>query len=162
VVLLSNGDGSFQDAQTFDVGSGPSGVAAADLDGNGVKDLVVTNQGDGTVSVLLLEDDAGTLSVKDQQTIDVGSGSGSQPYGVALADLNGDGRPDLATANFEDDTVTVLLADPDGTFSDRKEDQRTIHVGSGPERIKAADVDGDGHTDLVVANYSDDTVSLLL
>ena len=51
-VLLGNGDGTFQPAQAFAVGSAPFAVAVADL-GNGQADIVTANAGDNTVSVLL-------------------------------------------------------------------------------------------------------------
>ena len=77
---------------------------------------------------------------------------------MAVADLNGDGRPDLVTANSDGNTVSVLLGNGDGTFSV----QQTFAVGRSPRAVAVADLNGDGIPDLVVANYNDDTVSVLL
>ena len=88
------------------------------------------------------------------QTISVGPG----PTSVAVADLNGDGRPDLVTTNSDGNSVSVLLGNGDGTFSV----QQTFAVGRSPRAVAVADLTGDGIPDLVVANYNDDTVSVLL
>ena len=77
---------------------------------------------------------------------------------MAVADVNGDGRPDLVTANDFDNTVSVLLGNGDGTF----QSQRTFAVGSRPYSVAVADVNGDGKPDLVAANYGDNSVSVLL
>ena len=73
-------------------------------------------------------------------------------------DFTGDGRTDLAVANFDDNTVSVLLGNGDGTF----QPQVTYAVGSDPGAIVAGDFTGDGRTDLAVANEYDNTVSVLL
>ena len=73
-------------------------------------------------------------------------------------DFNGDGRTDLAVANYYDWDVSVLLGNGDGTF----QDQMTYRVGDWPEAIVAGDFNGDGRTDLAVANYGSNDVSVLL
>jgi hypothetical protein len=69
------------------------------------------------------------------------------PLGIALADVNGDGDADIATANGGSDDVSVLLNRADGTFAPA---QRSF-AGQEPRTILAADVDGNGTIDLVVA-----------
>src|SRR5207249_1755671 len=93
-----------------------------------------------------------------QQTFAVGR----QPLSVAVADVSGDGIPDLVTANYSDGTVSVLLGEGHGSFGP----QQTFNVGRGPGAVVVADVTGDGIPgdgipDLVTANYSDGTVSVL-
>src|SRR5207244_11814783 len=68
--------------------------------------------------------------------------------GVAVGDLNGDGKPDLATANFETNTVSVLLGNGDGTFGARTD----FVAGPDPAAIAIADVTRDGQLDLVGVN----------
>ena len=77
---------------------------------------------------------------------------------MAVADLNGDGRPDMVTTNSDGNSVSVLLGNGDGTFSV----QQTFPVGRSPRDVAVADLNGDGIPDLVVANYNDGTVSVLL
>ena len=73
-------------------------------------------------------------------------------------DFNGDGRTDLAVANYGSDDVSVLLGNGDGTF----QDQVRYAAGSGPIALVAGDFNGDGRTDLAVANHGSGDVSVLL
>jgi Bacterial Ig-like domain (group 3)/FG-GAP-like repeat/Abnormal spindle-like microcephaly-assoc'd, ASPM-SPD-2-Hydin/FG-GAP repeat len=153
-VLLGNGDGIFQPVVIY--GSGGSyttSVAVADVNGDGKPDLLVANDCStspdcGTVGVLLGNGD-GTF-----QPVVTYSLSGYSPYSVAVADVNGDGKPDLVVAsqcfsNCSNGTIGVLLGNGDGTF------QTAIAYDSGgldPESVVVADVNGDGKPDLLVSN----------
>jgi hypothetical protein len=80
-------------------------------------------------------------------------GSGQQSV---TGDFNGDGKLDVAAANFSQ--VEVLLGKGDGTFAPAV----SYNAGKEPWAIAAADVSGDGKLDLLVVNYGDNTVSVLL
>ena len=84
--------------------------------------------------------------------------TGSNPYSVATADLNADGRPDLVVANYGSGTVSVLLGNGDGTFGAKTD----FGAGSDPQSVAIADLNGDGRPDLAVANWGSNTVSVLL
>ncbi len=77
---------------------------------------------------------------------------------MAVADVNGDGKPDLVVANYGSNTVSVLLGNGNGTF----QTQQTFATGSEPYSVAVASLNGDGKPDLVVANFGDSTVSVLL
>ena len=160
-VLLGNGDGTFQPAVTY--GSGTDwalAVAVADANGDGKPDLVVANSANytgGSLSVLLGNGD-GTF----QPEVSYDSG-GLGPQSVAIADVNGDGNPDLLEGNANNVTnegsVGVLLGNGDGTF------QAPLIFDSGGLAafgIAVADVNGDGRPDLLVVNYNSWTVGVLL
>jgi hypothetical protein len=83
--------------------------------------------------------------------------TGREPFSVFAADFNGDGKPDLAVANYADNTVSILMNNGDGTFSTAVD----YGVGSGPWCVYAADFDGDGRPDLAVANSFSNTISIL-
>jgi len=159
-VHTGNGDGTF--AGGFYVfGTGgmfPSSPAVADFNGDGKLDLVVANCGNGcqtgtgTVGVLLGNGDA-----TFQTAVTYGSG-GIGPHQVIVADVNGDGKPDLIVPNscvtignctYGPGSVGVLLGKGDGTF------QAAVAYGSGGDyafSVAVADVNGDGKLDVLVAN----------
>ena len=69
-------------------------------------------------------------------------------YSVTAGDFNGDGYLDLAVANYSSNTVSILLNNGNGTFTQSS----TSGVGSDPHSITAGDFNGDGYLDLAVAN----------
>jgi len=83
---------------------------------------------------------------------------GGTPNSVVVADFNGDGRPDIATANQATNNVSVLLQNSNGTF------QPAVNyaVGNGPASLQVGDVNNDGKLDLVVVNVTDGTIGVLL
>jgi len=168
-VMLGNGDGTFQAAMIFSSGGATAdSIAVADVNGDGIPDVVVANycessdgcpydygaDGAGGVSILLGNGD-GTF----QTPVSYGSG-GWNADSVAVADVNGDGVPDLIVTNacetgacsngeIGPGTVAVLLGNGNGTF------QTAVSYASGgwiAASAVAADVNGDGKPDLVVAN----------
>ena len=84
--------------------------------------------------------------------------TGLSPYAVVVGDLNGDGRPDLATANCAAATVSVLLGHGDGTFGAKAD----FGTGTNPVSVAIGDLNGDGKPDLAVANSEPNTVLVLL
>ncbi len=152
---------SFATQQTFATGSSPRSVTAADVNGDGLPDLIVANLSDNMVSVLLNTTAPGatTPSFAIQQTF----ATGTQPFMVTAADINGDGRPDLIVGYLSGNTVSVLLnTTTPGAATPSFATQQTVAVGSKPLAVTAADVNGDGKPDLIVTNFNDNTVSVLL
>jgi predicted outer membrane repeat protein len=153
-VLLGNGNGGFHSPRTFTVGSHPDAIVAADLNHDGRPDLVVANFSSNNVSVLInnspdddheFEDPDGVLF---QPAVNYAVGAG--PDGLAVADLNGDGKPDLAVANYNGNNVSVLLGNGNGTF----QRQQTFASGAHPTAVAAADINSDGKRDVIVTNAS--------
>jgi hypothetical protein len=155
-ILLGNGDGSFQTAQSYAVGAGmlrPC-VAVADFDGDGTPDLAVVNFGtspdyQGTATILLGNGD-GTFQVAQSYA------AGSHASCVAVGDFNADGNVDLAVGS--NSGVRILLGNGDGTF----QAQQSYAAGGYPTAIVVGDFNGNGYPDLAVADYSSNTVTVLL
>jgi hypothetical protein len=106
------------------------------------------------VSIFLV---AGALVACHKQDLPVGK----RPHSVGAADLNGDGRPDIFTANEDSDDVSVLL-NIDGRTFDK---ELRLKAGDGPVSIVSGDFDNDGDQDLASANFSaglDGDISLFL
>src|SRR5436189_301721 len=82
---------------------------------------------------------------------------GEFPTSVAIGDLNGDAKPDLAVANTASDTMSVLINRGRGSF----ERSRYYRTGVGPYRVAIGDLNGDGKPDLATTNYFGNTVSVL-
>ena len=131
----------------------PIAVAVGDFNADGLQDLAVANHDSNTVSVLLGVGN-GDFQEAPQSPIAVGT----TPVWIAVGDFNGDGKPDLAVANVNSDTVSVLLGNGDGTF----QAAQTFAVGDGPTSVAVADFNGDGIQDLATGNWFSGDVSVLL
>lgn len=83
---------------------------------------------------------------------------GNNPYTPVVADFDGDGRADIAVANFYAGSVSVLLGNGDGTFQPRQD----YATDRDPNWLGVGDLNGDGSPDLVTANRGPGTVSVLL
>ena len=94
------------------------------------------------------------LTLKPASNFPAGNGA----FSVAIGDLNGDGRPDLATANQFSDNVSVLLGTGTGSFGAKTD----FAAGNGPFSVAIGDLNGDGRPDLATANFNSDNVSVLL
>jgi uncharacterized membrane protein len=163
-VLLGKGDGTFEKVVTYGSGAASvfgSRVAVGDLNGDGKLDLAVATTGAGCgngcpmglVAVLLGNGDGTFKKAKTYPT------GGFDAIGwVAIADVNGDKKPDLLVANYcatecsfppVEGSVGVLLGKGDGTF-------RAVKTypsgGDGAVSVAVADLNKDGKPDLLVAN----------
>ncbi|MCA6388221.1 MAG: VCBS repeat-containing protein, partial [Cytophagales bacterium] len=142
----------------FTTGSFPYPVSIGDLDGDGKADLALANEGSNTVSVFRNTGSAGTISYAAK----VDFTTGSLPFSVSIGDLDGDGKADLAVANYSSNTVSVFRnTGSPGTISYAAKVDFTTGSGSGPNSVSIGDLDGDGKADLAVANYNSNTVSVI-
>jgi len=153
---------SFAGRVDFATGATPRSVATGDLDGDGKADLAVTNYGSHTVSVLHNTSSSGAITA-GSFAARVNFTTGSNPYSVAIGDLDGDGKADLAVANYGSVTVSVFRntsssgAITSGSFAARVD----FATGTTPRSVATGDLDGDGKADLAVANESSSSVSVI-
>jgi len=156
-VLLGNGDGTFQPAVTYSSGGiNATSAAVADVNSDGRPDLLVVNADSGTVGVLLGNGDgsfqAAVTYDADGEPFLYQFPYPSRPHVVRVADVNGDGKPDLVLGA---NGVSVLLGNGDGTFG-------TVVVyypSLNQEWVAVSDLNGDGKPDVA---FSDGSVGVLL
>jgi len=143
--------GSLAPQSIYDCGSGPYGICAADLDGDGVTDLVTANETSDDLTLLANSGD-GVFSVAATYA------AGDGPWAVCAGDFDFDGDLDLAAAAKASSQIIVLKNQGGFVFAI----DSVYPGGSGCQSIKAADFNGDGVADLATANVSGGGVSVLL
>ena len=147
-VLLGDGKAGFTRApgSPFPVGPGPYPLALADVNGDAKLDIVAPNLGlaRGQITVIL-GDGRGAFRPSPKSPF----ATAPRPYFVAVADFNGNGRPDVVASHDDTDLVTVLLGDGQGDFKPAHESP--LPVGFRTFEVVAVDFDRDGNVDLAGA-----------
>lgn len=150
-VLLGQGNGGLGPPQSFPVGTTPFGIALGDLNGDDRLDVVVANRGSGDVSVLLNQGGgAGTVSFAAQARY----GAGTTPTAVAIADVDGDDRPELAVTDADGGVSVLFQPYAGGGVFDPGVFYATTAGRS--SAVAVQDLDGDGRLDLAIANLGYD------
>lgn len=159
-VLLGNGDGTLQTAQSSSLSFVPGNFAfVRDFNRDGKPDIAITQQNTNRVSLLLNNTlptqylDGRSLSSANS----VGSGNGNMADSISAGDFNQDGKADIATAYLADNAVRVMLNTGTGFGA-----AVVYSVGKQPYSVSSGDLNGDGYPDLVTANTGDNTISVLL
>lgn len=152
---------SFAASITFSVGVQPYLIVIGDIDGDGKHDLMVPNETGGTVSVLRNTSTVGALDATSfAAKVDFVTGAG--PHSVFLEDLDADGKPEMVSANFNSNTLSVLknTSTPGVINASSFATKVDFGTGTNPQSVGIADVDGDGKPDLVVTNGNAGTNTL--
>jgi hypothetical protein len=148
LILLNDGSGTFSIAHTYTFTSQPSSIATADLNGDGKADLVIVTVDPITnawaLNIMLGNGD-GSFG---PPTTDLQTVSSSPGFQIAVADFNGDHKPDLAILNSSGSTTSVFLNQGDGTFGT----STPYFAGSNVNSLLAGDFNNDGKTDIVTAS----------
>jgi len=143
-------------APRFPVGTTPGSVEVADLNGDGKPDLIVANDRSNNVTILLGDGTGGFA-----QPTGSPFPAGHSPNDIAIGDFNRDGKPDLAFANHEQKHLTVLLGDGRGAFVPASHSPFPVEVRPHTHGVAAGDFNGDGNLDLVTDSWGTDQVEVL-
>ncbi len=147
-VLLGNGDGTFQAAQTFYAGHEGLDIKVGDLNGDGYPDIITVNKGDNQIGVFLGN---GNGTFQAETLINVFA-----PYGVEVGDFNGDGNPDLVVTTYSG--MSILLGTGNGVFA------APVAYAAGSAAVKAVvgDFNADGKLDIATPNFNDNNMTVML
>ncbi len=148
---------SFAAPVTFDIGSKPKKLAAADLDGDGLRDIAAVNNTTATISVLRNTSTPGNISFAPKLVY----AAGSEPFSISAGDLNADDKPDLVVANNNGQSISLFKnTGSPGTVS--FDAQTIISTGAGfPTDAIVCDLDGDGKPDIAETNNGSNTAALV-
>jgi gliding motility-associated-like protein len=142
---------------TTGAGSTPLFVTIGDLDADGKQDLAVANF-NSSVSVLRnISTGAGNIGYAANINFPTSSGA----YSVAIGDLSGDGKADLAAPNYNTNTVSVFRSTSSGMGNISYAAKVDFATGTFPQSVSIGDLDSDGKADLAVANVTSSTVSII-
>jgi hypothetical protein len=157
-ILLGNGDGTFKGWVAVALPYGASATAVGDFDNNGTRDVAALSTKNASSLYVLINDGTGVLSLAHTYTLE-------QPgYGIATADLNGDGKLDLVVTSTSSITgdwgYSVLLGNGDGTFQSPVFYAQNV-AGTNASTIVIADFNNDHKLDLAISAGSQ-TFAVLL
>jgi hypothetical protein len=129
-------------------------IATADFNGDGIPDFVTGADGDDQqgITVFLSRGDGSLMP-------GVNYGTSDTLYNVAVADFNGDGKPDIVAVDYDADVVQIFTGKGDGTFTAGP----TYSTGGDYAwQVVTGDFNHDGYPDVAVANYYSENVAVLL
>ena len=153
-VVYGLGNNAFQDAVFYATGDAPFGVTHGDFHGDGILDLAVTSLGEDGITILRGIATGGFIAVLSYST-------GMDPYDIKVGDFNEDGISDLVVTNSQSHDISILLGRGAGGVGNGTFDPEVrIAAGMFPYSVAIADFDGDGISDLAVANGGSGSVTL--
>ena len=138
------------------VGKSPGPIAIADINHDGKPDIIVGNMDDGTVSVLL-GDGRGHFTPAPGSPFPCNA----NPNDIAVADMNGDGNPDLVIANTQTPYLTILLGDGKGGFKPSAHSPFATKSYPHPHGVVVGDFMGDGKPAVVTDSWGHNQVLLI-
>ncbi len=144
------GDSTFSPAWSIDVQMGVRRLEAADLNGDGISDLITGHDDPSGLGFL---SGIGDGTFASATWVD----AAPWPVDLKLDDLDDDGMTDVVTANIDADLVEVFFGDGAGGFVPGG----SVPVGAAPRAVGIGDVDSDSDVDVVVANFTSSDISIL-
>lgn len=152
-IYYGTGNGSFSGRTAVATSGNPLSISVADINGDLIDDFVVADVSGSDLTIHY-------GNRNNTVTIQAVSSYANAQYAVTTGDLNGDGRIDLISTDYNGDAINVSLRNANGTFAASV--SYFIGTGAGSRQVALGDFNGDGVLDVVSANYSAQSVSMLL
>jgi hypothetical protein len=156
IYLTGKGNGTFNPPRTFNTGLQTVYLAVADVNGDGILDLIAGSLANNTIRVLFGNTNGGFRVARDYPANGISGATAVQA--LTVADFSGTGRPDIAVVNTNGSFMQLLYNDGTGLFHLNN----SYDTGNTPSDIATADLNGDGHLDIVESNSADGTIGVLL
>ncbi len=160
-ILGSITDSSFAPRVNFATGSFPQGVAICNVDEDGKPDIIVTNSGSNSISVLKNKSTVGIIADSSFAS-KIDFQTGNYPFSLSVGDLDGDGKIDVATCNYSTNTVSIFrnTTSGDSITGDSFSPKVDYSTGREPYYVTIGDLNQDGKPELVVSSSTDNALSV--
>jgi cysteine-rich repeat protein len=153
MILFRHPDRTRRQRAGIGTGKRPAALGVVDLDGNSLPDIVVVNEATNDLSIFMSH---GQRAYTTPAPVRLPAGGLGAPA-LAVGDINGDGRPDLAVTQAGSNTVTPFL-----NLGGVVAALGSMTTGAGPRGVALGDLNGDATLDIVTANRGADTISVFL
>lgn len=161
----STGPGNFAFAPPVPVtlaGKRPKRIEIADLNLDGKAEVIVTAQGTNTVTVLVNQSSLAAISFSPVAPIDIAIPGAVSTEGLAVQDLNGDGRPEIVTSQFQTNSNLYIIENNSSPGSFLAGDIKVLTVGTPIKNIRIGDLDGDRKPDIAFTQLISSSVGIFL
>lgn len=150
---------SFAPKNEFGQAGSPVDLALSDVDGDGKPEIVIVNFGISTVAVLR---NLSTADTGPRFVLGLNFATGTNPYALVIGDADGDGKPDVLTANTASNTISVLRNTAVAGDITNSSFASKVDFGAGiyPLGIALGDLDGDGVAEVAAANAGSANISV--
>lgn len=161
----SSGPGNFSFSPPVSItltGKRPKRIEIADLDLDGKPEVLLTSQGTNTVTVLINQSTLASPAFSPAPPIDIHIPDIVSTEGLAVADLNNDGLPDIVTAQYQTTSHVYVIENKSSPGSISTGSITTLNVGTPVKNIRVGDIDGDGKKDIVFTQLISASMGIFL